>query len=164
MQLSSNPKTSISFPAAVTYAFNSTGTTPLHTKTRFCSSGRSPWLRVLCWYFHCFKTVRARSKSVRLRWLMGPSWEEWIICFANISVYNHCFYSAHIFLRHAAFQGCWYLYNSINLDSALQTQYVVVTINSRAVGQNFQLFLVFYAPQMRCMAQVKEPEERKYSY
>lgn len=29
MQLSSNSKTPISFPAAVTYAFNSTGTTPL---------------------------------------------------------------------------------------------------------------------------------------
>lgn len=56
-------------------------------------------------------------------------------------------------------QGCWYLYNSINLDSALQIQYVVVAINSRAVGQNFQLFLVFCAPQMRYMAQVKELEK-----
>lgn len=53
-------------------------------------------------------------------------------------------------------QGCWYLYNTINLDSELQTQYAVLAINSKAVGQNFQLFLVFCAPQMRCMAQVKK--------
>lgn len=61
-------------------------------------------------------------------------------------------------------QGCWYLYNSINLDSALQTQYAVVVINSGAAGQNFQLALVSYTPQIRCVAQVKELKERKYSY
>lgn len=144
----------------------STALVPLHSETRFCSSARSLWLSVLHWYFHCSKTVRARGKSVRLRWLVRSSWEEWIICLGNINVYDHCLYSAHIYPWDTQLlQGCWYLYNSINLDSALQTRYAVVVINSRAAGQNFQLFLVSYTPQVRCVAsQVKELKERKYSY
>lgn len=61
-------------------------------------------------------------------------------------------------------QGGWYLYSSIYLGSALQTQDAVVAINSRAVEYHFQLFLAFSVPQMRCMAHGKELEGRENSY